>query len=483
MNQVSVPLLMEMSVPGRKGVQLPACSVPTTPLPDSLLRTDLKLPEVDELTVVRHFTRLSQRNYSIDTQFYPLGSCTMKYNPKMNEEAALYTGFRRCHPLAPEQQVQGALCLMYKLQEALAAITGFSGVSLQPAAGAQAEYAGLCVIRSYHNTKGEPWRKRILIPDSAHGTNPASCTMAGFTTESLPSTASGDIDLDALKTICSSDTEHTLAGIMITNPNTLGLFERNIEQITHYVHEAGGMVYGDGANMNALIGIVKPADLGFDLMHLNLHKTFSTPHGGGGPGAGALCCSSELAQFLPGPVVTQKGEGYTFYTPVASIGKLKAFYGNFGVLVRAYAYIKRLGAAGLRRVAEYSVLNANYLRMLIKDDLPVVYGNERWNMHEFVVSPSIENDIRTVDIAKRLIDYGFHPPTIYFPLIVKEALMIEPTETEGPETLEAFARAIHAIFEEIKTNPGIVKSAPHTMVVSRLDEVTAARNPILRYRG
>ena len=483
MTQDLVPLLPEESVPGRRAVQMPARSVPETELPQDLLRDPPALPELDELSVVRHFTRLSQMNFSIDGQIYPLGSCTMKYNPKMNDEAASYGGFRRSHPLAPENFSQGALAVIYGLQEALQEITGFKAISLQPAAGAQGELTGVLIIRSWHASRGDAKRKRILIPDSAHGTNPASCTMAGLVAETIPSDGSGSVDLEALRTACSGEKAETVAGLMITNPNTLGLFERNIKEIISIVHKAGGLVYGDGANMNALVGIVKPADLGFDVMHLNLHKTFSTPHGGGGPGAGAVSVTAELAEFLPGPVAAKSSEGFGFRMPSRSIGRVKSFYGNFAVLVRAYAYIRRLGAEGLRRVAEYSVLNANYLRSLIQSQYPAVYGEGRWNMHEFVASPDLGKGIHTLDIAKRLIDYGFHPPTIYFPLIVKEAFMVEPTETESPESLEAFAKALLAIAEEGRDNPDLLTSAPHNTPVGRLDETTAARRPILCYKG
>lgn len=483
LKQQLVPLLQEESIPGRRAVQLPVRSVPETPLPENLLREPPQLPELDELTVVRHFTRLSQMNFSIDSQFYPLGSCTMKYNPKMNEEAASYAGFRRAHPLAPESLSQGALALIHGLQKALQDISGFKAVSLQPAAGAQGELTGVLIIRSWHKSRGDTKRKRILIPDSAHGTNPASCTMAGMVAETIPSDGSGGVDLEALRAACSGEQAETLAGLMITNPSTLGLFERNITEIIAIVHRAGGLVYGDGANMNALTGIVRPADLGFDVMHLNLHKTFSTPHGGGGPGAGAVGVRAELAEFLPGPVAVATSEGFSFRMPSRSIGRIKAFYGNFAVLVRAYGYIRRLGADGLRRVAEHSVLNANYLRSLVAETYPAVYSDGRWNMHEFVASPELGNGIHTLDIAKRLIDYGFHPPTIYFPLIVKEALMVEPTETEGPETLEAFAEALLAIAEEAENNPDLVKTAPHNTPVGRLDETSAARRPILCYKG
>jgi glycine dehydrogenase subunit 2 len=484
-------LLFEQSVPGRIGVSLPRLDTPETPLPGELLRGELKLPELDEAAVVRHFTLLSGKNFSIDGQFYPLGSCTMKYNPKMNEDAAGMRGWRRAHPLLPEGAAQGALALLYKLQEILKALTGFSAFSLQGAAGAQGELAGVLMIRAYHRGRGEARRTRMLIPDSAHGTNPATCTMAGFGAETIPSDPSGAVDIEVLKKACEGDNAETLAGLMITNPGTLGLFEPRIQEIIGIVHRAGGLVYGDGANMNALAGVLKPADLGFDVMHLNLHKTFSTPHGGGGPGAGAVGAGPRLEDYLPGPVVTPAADAppeggpargaFGFTNPAKSIGRLKVFNGNFSVLVRAYAYTRLLGREGIRRVAEYAVLNANYLKRLLRKSYPAAYGADRLCMHEFAASPNLGNGVVTLDIAKRLIDYGFHPPTVYFPLIVKEALMIEPTETEGKETLEAFAAALEAIAAEAKADPALLKEAPHHTPVGRLDETAAARKPALTY--
>ncbi len=483
MKHLETPLVFEMSVPGRKGVLLPKLDVEETSLPKNLIRDELKLPEMDELSVVRHFTRLSQKNFSVDGQFYPLGSCTMKYNPKMNEDAAGMPGFRRSHPLLPQSMTQGSLALLYKLQESLKEIMGFKAFSLQPAAGAQGELTGILMIRAYHRTRGDTKRVRVLIPDSAHGTNPATCTMAGFTAETIPSDETGAVQLDALRAACSGEHAETLAGLMITNPSTLGLFERNIREIINIVHAAGGLVYGDGANMNALMGIVKPGELGFDVMHLNLHKTFSTPHGGGGPGAGVVGAGPVLEDFLPGPIARKEASAYGFTIPSKSIGRMKSFNGNFGVLVKTYAYIRSLGREGIRRAAEYAVLNANYVKALVRDNYPVAFGEGRPCMHEFVASPNLGNGINTLDIAKRLIDYGFHPPTIYFPLIVKEALMVEPTETESKETLEAFAEALNIIAEEAKTNPSLLKEAPHHTPVRRLDETAAARKPILCYRG
>ncbi|MDR0448145.1 MAG: aminomethyl-transferring glycine dehydrogenase subunit GcvPB [Treponema sp.] len=484
----TIPLLFEQSAGlssrGRRGVLLPKTGVEETPLPNELLRADLNIPELDEASVVRHFTRLSQQNFSVDGQFYPLGSCTMKYSPKMNEEAASQRGFRLSHPLSSDTCNQGSLELIYRLQEALKEITGFEACSLQYAAGAHGELAGLLMIRAWHLAHNNSQRKRVLIPDSAHGTNPATCGMAGYAAETIPSDENGAVDMAALKEAASGDKAETLAALMITNPGTLGLFEKNIVEINQIIHDAGGLVYGDGANMNALMGIVKPGELGFDVMHLNLHKTFSTPHGGGGPGAGAVMAGKTLGAYLPGPVTVQKGTpAYCLEQPASSIGRLKVFNGNFAVLVRAYAYIRAMGAAGLRQASEQAVLSANYLRFLIKEHYPTPYGADRPCMHEFTASPDLGNDIHTVDIAKRLIDYGFHPPTVYFPLIVKEAFMVEPTETESKETLEAFAGALTKIAEEAKTQPELLKNAPHVTPVGRLDDTAAARNPVLRFEG
>lgn len=477
MNLVHEPLVFELTSPGLVGCALPASDVPSAPLPKGLERESLALPELDELTVVRHFTRLSQKNYSIDTHFYPLGSCTMKYNPKANEVAAGMAGWRNAHPLVGDALSQGALELIWKLQASLAEIGGFAAVSLQPAAGAHGELSGVLMIRDYLKAKGQGQRVKMLIPDSAHGTNPASCTMAGFVTQTIPSGRDGNIDLKAL----AASLDDTVAGIMITNPNTLGLFERNIGRIARMVHEAGGLVYGDGANMNALTGVFKPGKSGIDVMHFNLHKTFSTPHGGGGPGSGMVAAVKTLAAYLPGPVVIRKGGKYALSMPEKSIGKVKAFYGNFGVLVRAYTYIRMEGADGLRRIAENSVLNANYLRARLEKAYKLKYT--RSCMHEFVAMGDIAPGIHTLDIAKRLIDYGFHPPTIYFPLIVPEALMIEPTETESKRNLDAFVEAMLAIAEEAKSNPELLHAAPSTTPVGRMDEVAAARSPVLCYRG
>ncbi|MEN8098085.1 MAG: aminomethyl-transferring glycine dehydrogenase subunit GcvPB [Chloroflexota bacterium] len=484
------PLIYDLGVAGRRGVKYPAIDVPETPLPDEFKRNELNLPEVSESDVVRHFTRLSTLNYSIDRGFYPLGSCTMKYNPRINEMTARLAGFTRSHPLQPDETVQGNLFLMYYLQEWLKEIGGFAAVSLQPAAGAHGELAGILMIRAYHQDRGDLKRDRILIPDSAHGTNPATTTMSGFRAVQIPSDERGNIDLEKLRDLC----DETTAGLMITNPSTLGLFEEQIEEIVELVHSCGGLVYGDGANMNALLGITRPGDLGFDVMHYNLHKTFSTPHGGGGPGSGPVGVSERLAPFIPGPIVIPEwnsddhdtGSGsdndipwYRLAMPEKSIGRLKSFHGHFGVFIRAYTYIRQLGMEGLRRVAEHAVLNANYLQARVSELLPLPYG-DRSCMHEFVAEGHLENsDVRALDISKRLIDYGFHPPTNYFPLIVHEALMIEPTETESKEALDAFVEALARIIDEAKQNPELLLTAPHNAPIRRLDEVQAAKQLVL----
>jgi glycine dehydrogenase subunit 2 len=478
MKHTTIPTVYELTVPGRRGVDLPAPDVPQAPLPDAELRADCGLPELSQLDVVRHYLALSQRNFGVDSGFYPLGSCTMKFNPKENEEIARIEGFALSHPLQELETVQGNLAVMYELQQWLAEIGGFAAVSLQPAAGAHGEFTGLLMMRAYHRARGDAARNRILIPDSAHGTNPASTSMAGFTAVEVPSDARGNVDLEAVRVAC----DDTVAGIMITNPNTLGLFEEQLEEVVRLVHGCGGLVYGDGANLNAIAGIVRPGDLGFDVMHFNLHKTFSTPHGGGGPGSGPVGVSARLADFLPGPLIAAEpgaeGPRYVIAVPPKSIGRMAPFYGNFGMLVRAYAYIRRHGAAGLRANSEYAVLNANYLRIKLRDAFVVPF--DRVNMHEFVCRGAVDGTgVRALDVAKRLLDYGFHPPTNYFPLIVPEALMIEPTETESKPTLDAFVAAMREIVEEARTNPKLVKSAPHETPVGRLDEVKAARELVL----
>lgn len=477
MNMRDEPLVYELSREGRIGCSLPRSDVPSKEIPLEIARSELDLPELDELTVVRHFTRLSQKNFSIDTEFYPLGSCTMKYNPKANEVVASNPGWKNLHPLVGEEYAQGAIELLWRLQEGLREVGGFAAASLQPAAGAHGELSGVLMIHAALKERGETKRKKMLIPDSAHGTNPASCTMAGFTTQTIPSGLDGGVDMEALRAAL----DDTIAGIMITNPNTLGLFEKNIEDICRLVHEAGGFVYGDGANMNALTGVFKPGRSGIDVMHFNLHKTFSTPHGGGGPGAGMVAANETLAPYLPGPIAVKADSAYRLEMPAKSIGRVKAFHGNFGVLVRAYCYLLMTGSDGLRQVAENAVLNANYLKSLLENVYPVPY--KRHCMHEFVAKGAIADTVHTLDIAKRLIDYGFHPPTIYFPLIVQEALMIEPTETESKETLDLFAEAMKKIAEEASENPELLHDAPHIAPVARLDEVMAARYPILCYRS
>ncbi|MFQ6031267.1 MAG: aminomethyl-transferring glycine dehydrogenase subunit GcvPB, partial [Dehalococcoidia bacterium] len=451
-------LLMERSVPGRVGAVLPNSDVPVQPLPDpSLLRMDLELPEVSEPEVVQYFTALSQLNFSIDTHFYPLGSCTMKYNPKVNDEASFLPGFAGIHPLQPPDQSQGALELLHRLQGFLAEITGLPGVSLATLAGAHGELAGMLMLRAYHGARGDGARRKVAIPDSAHGTNPASAAMAGFEVVTVASDSRGNVDLEALHDIAGPD----LAGIMITLPSTLGLFDTGIVEVCRVVHQAGGLVYGDGANMNALLGRVKLGDLGFDVVHLNLHKTFSTPHGGGGPGAGPVCCSDALTPFLAAPVVTHNSNGYALATPPQSIGKISGFHGNFGVLVRAYTYIRSLGGAGLNAISANAVLNANYLMHSLRDAYAIPY--DRTCMHEVVFSADWQKarGVSGLEIAKRLLDHGFHAPTMYFPLIVHEALMVEPTESETKETLDAFIQALRDIDREVTEDPDLVRNAPH----------------------
>ena len=475
-------LIFEISKKGRFAYSLPECDVPdVTDAIDSkyLRKEDPELPEVSELDAVRHFTRISQRNHGVDSGFYPLGSCTMKYNPKVNELAARLDGFAKIHPYQQEKTVQGALKLMHELGSMLSEITGMEEFTLQPAAGAHGELAGLMIMKSYHQNKNDEKRTKIIVPDSAHGTNPASAAVAGFDVVEIKSNNKGLVDIEALKAAVGEDT----AGFMLTNPNTLGLFDENIIEISKIVHDAGGLMYYDGANANAILGISRPGDMGFDVVHLNLHKTFSTPHGGGGPGAGPVGVKKHLAEFLPIPVISKKDkEYYMDYERPLSIGKVKSAYGNFGVLVRAYAYILSMGPDGLKEVAENAVLNANYMAHKLKDKYFLPLDTEC--MHEFVLSGEWQkekNDVSTLDIAKRLLDFGFHPPTIYFPLIIHEAMMIEPTECETKETLDEFIAVMRQIADEAENNPELVKTAPHTTVISRLDEATAARKPVLRY--
>lgn len=476
-------LLLEMSKPGRCGYTLPKLDVPEVSLdeliPRSYLReTEPGLPQVTEPEVVRYFTQLSRKNHGVDVGFYPLGSCTMKYNPRVHEDIAALPGFSRIHPRQPESTVQGALQLMYELDQCLAEIAGLAKSSLLPAAGAHGELAGLLIIKAYHKFNGEAdQRREIIIPDSAHGTNPASAQMAGFTVKEVPSDQRGGVDVAALREMVGPQT----AGLMLTNPNTLGLFDENLAEIAAIIHDAGGLLYYDGANANAILGITRPGDTGFDIVHFNLHKTFSTPHGGGGPGAGPIVVSEKLVDFLPSPIVEYSDGRYHFATPKHSIGPIKAFYGNFGVLVKAYSYIRRLGAEGLKSVSENAVLNANYVMNQLKDDYYLPY--DRTCMHEFVLSGKRQKElgVSTLDIAKRLLDYGVHAPTIYFPLIVEEAIMIEPTETESKATLDVFIQTMKTIAEEARRNPEQLKSAPTLTPVKRLDETKAARQPILKY--
>ena len=482
-NRDTSKLLMERSVPGRVGAVLPQSDVPDQPLPDpSLLRTGLELPEVSEPEVVQYFTNLSQRNFSIDTHFYPLGSCTMKYNPKINDEVSFLPGFAAIHPLQPPESAQGALELLHRLQIFLGEVTGLRGVSLATLAGAHGELAGMLMLRAYHQARGDTQRRKVVIPDSAHGTNPASAAMAGFEVVTVASDELGNMDLDALHELAGAD----LAGVMITLPSTLGLFDTGIVEVCRIVHQAGGLVYGDGANMNALLGRVKLGDLGFDVIHLNLHKTFSTPHGGGGPGAGPVCVGDSLLPYLPAPVVTQTTNdgalAYNLSSPEQTIGKMSGFHGNFGVLVRAYTYTITLGAAGLKAISGNAVLNANYLMQALKDTYYLPY--DRVCMHEAVFSADWQKarGASGLEIAKRLLDYGFHAPTMYFPLIVHEALMIEPTESETRETLDAFIQALREIDREVGETPDLVRNAPHTTPVSRLDEARAARQPDLKWQ-
>ncbi|HNY97389.1 MAG TPA: aminomethyl-transferring glycine dehydrogenase subunit GcvPB, partial [Smithellaceae bacterium] len=471
-------LLFEISKPGRSAVQVPASDVPTVNLGEAIgakyLRGDLDLPEVAQIDLVRHYTNLSRRNFGVDLGFYPLGSCTMKYNPKINENIAALPGFTDLHPLAPEAFAQGSLELMYDMQTLLSALFGMTDFTLQPAAGAHGELTGVMMIKKYFEKRGEK-RRQILIPDAAHGTNPASGALCGFETVTLRSNAEGGVDLAHLESLMTED----VAALMLTNPNTLGLFERNIEKVAAIVHGRGGLLYGDGANANAYLGKTRPGDLGFDVIQLNLHKTFSTPHGGGGPGSGPVGVGKKLVDFLPVPRVVKNGAAYSLSEDFPdTIGRVRAFYGNFNVIVKACAYLRSLGAEGLRRATEMAVLNANYIQEKLKPHFDLPY--DRICMHECVFSGSrraAETGVHTTDVAKRLIDFGYHPPTIYFPLIVPEAIMIEPTETESKETLDAFCDAMITIAKEAKENPQRVKDAPLSTPVGRLDEVLAARKP------
>jgi glycine dehydrogenase subunit 2 len=477
------PLLFERSVPGRCGHALPPAFGDTgrvwEHVPDALKRkTALQLPEVDEPSVVRHYTRLSSWNHGIDTGMYPLGSCTMKYNPRISEALCRLPGFARLHPYAPEDMCAGALQLIWELGEYLKEISGFAGITMQPAAGAHGELTGIKLIRAYHQDQGNP-RKRVLVPDTAHGTNPASSKFGGYDVVEIQSGPQGILEANAVTQVMDQD----VAALMVTNPNTLGLFESNIGEIAEIVHRAGGLVYCDGANLNSMMGIARPGDMGIDVMQFNLHKTFSTPHGGGGPGSGPVGVAEELLDFLPVPQVEKTPSGFRVTTErPKSIGRVKSFYGQFAVMVRAYVYIREMGALGLRRASEMAVLNANYIRARLEDTYHLPYPAQ--SMHEVVFSDKNLQDagVTTLDVAKRLLDYGFHPPTVYFPLVVHGAMMIEPTETESPETLEEFIQAMKKIAEEARTDPELVRTSPHKTVVRRLDEVKAAREPILTWK-
>jgi glycine dehydrogenase subunit 2 len=478
-------LIFEHSQTGRRAsAQAPFDGSTADDLPAELLREDIPaLPEVSEMQAVRHYTRLSQKNFSIDTQFYPLGSCTMKYNPRACNTLAMLPGFLARHPLAPASEGQGVLACLYDLQEILKEVTGMKAVSLTPAAGAQGEFAGVAMIRAYHDARGDSARDEILVPDAAHGTNPATATMCGYKVREIPTDASGDVDVEVLREAVGPQT----AGIMLTNPSTLGVFERRIKDIAGIVHQAGGLLYYDGANLNAILGKVRPGDMGFDVIHMNLHKTFSTPHGGGGPGAGPVGVSERLEPFLPLPLVGYDGNEYAWITEKdrpQTIGRLSAFMGNVGVLLRAYIYARLLGREGMHRVAEFATLNANYLMKRLQEAGFDLAFPERRATHEFIVTlkrQQKDQGVSAMDFAKRLLDFGFHAPTTYFPMLVPECLLIEPTETESPEELDNFVEAMAKILAEAEQNPDSLHEAPHTQPVRRLDEVRAARELDLRW--
>ncbi|MDT0705874.1 aminomethyl-transferring glycine dehydrogenase subunit GcvPB [Staphylococcus haemolyticus] len=479
----SSPLIFERSREGRYAYSLPQSDIKTDSvesiLDDKFIRKNkAEFPEVAELDLVRHYTELSNKNFGVDSGFYPLGSCTMKYNPKINEKVARIPGFAESHPLQEEEQVQGSLEIVYSLQEELKEITGMDEVTLQPAAGAHGEWTALMIFKAYHLDNGEGHRDEVIVPDSAHGTNPASASFAGFKAVTVKSNERGEVDIEDLKRVVNENT----AAIMLTNPNTLGIFEKNIMEIREIVHEAGGLLYYDGANLNAIMDKVRPGDMGFDAVHLNLHKTFTGPHGGGGPGSGPVGVKKELASYLPKPMVIKDGDTFKYDNDIKnSIGRVKPFYGNFGIYLRAYTYIRTMGAEGLREVSEAAVLNANYIKASLKDHYEIPY--EQYCKHEFVLSGSKqkEHGVRTLDMAKRLLDFGVHPPTIYFPLNVEEGMMIEPTETESKETLDYFIDAMIQIAEEAKNDQDKVLEAPHSTIIDRLDETTAARKPVLKF--
>jgi glycine dehydrogenase subunit 2 len=475
-------LIFELSRSGRVGYSLPKCDFSMDVesfIPKNLLRQEVaKLPECSELDIVRHYTNVSFKNFGVESGFYPLGSCTMKYNPKINELIASYSGFTNIHPLQPTSSVQGALKVYYETARLLSEISGLKEFSLNPFAGAHGELTGLMIMKAYHLKRNDLKRTKVIVPDSAHGTNPASATLCGFETVEIPSTASGLVDIEALKAVLSDE----IAGIMLTNPNTLGLFEKDILDIAHLVHDAGGLLYYDGANLNPLLGRARPGDMGFDIMHINLHKTFSTPHGGGGPGSGPVGVASHLVEFLPNPRIVYKNDRYEIVFSNNAIGQISHFYGNFLVVVRAYTYLLTLGKENLALVGPYATLNANYIMAALKEvyDLPI----DTICKHEFVFN-GLKNQstgVKTLDIAKRLLDYGYHAPTIYFPLLFPQSIMIEPTEVESKETLDAFIAVMKKVATEAIENPDIVKTAPHTTPVRRLDEVTAARKPILKFK-
>ena len=479
-------LIFELSKPGRKAYNLPALDVEEKAL-DSLIPAEfltdkeLNFPEVSEVDVVRHYTNLSDKNYGLDTGFYPLGSCTMKYNPKINEDVARYDGFANVHPLQAESCIQGSLQVMYELEKSLSEIGGMDRFTLQPGAGAHGEITGIMLIKAYHEKNGDTKRNKIIVPDSAHGTNPATAAMAGYQIVEIKSTPEGLVDLEALKAAVGEDT----AGLMLTNPNTVGIYDRGVKEISRIVHEAGGLLYYDGANLNAIMGHARPGDMGFDVVHYNLHKTFSTPHGGGGPGSGPVGCKNILAEFLPVPMVGKRDDGtyYLDYDIPNTIGKIKDFYGHFGIFLRAYTYILTLGNDGLKKASEMAVLNANYIKEKLKDYyyLPI----DTLVKHEVVFGGLKDtlSEVSTLDIAKRLLDHGYHPPTVYFPLIINEALMIEPTESESKETIDGFIEAMIAIAKEASSDPESLKTAPHDTIVRRPDETKAARNPVVKYEG
>lgn len=479
----SSPLIFERSREGRYAYSLPQSDIKTDSveriLDDKFIRKNkAEFPEVAELDLVRHYTELSNKNFGVDSGFYPLGSCTMKYNPKINEKVARISGFAESHPLQEEEQIQGSLEIIYSLQEELKEITGMDEVTLQPAAGAHGEWTALMIFKAYHIKNGEGHRNEVIVPDSAHGTNPASASFAGFKSVTVKSNERGEVDIEDLKRVVNENT----AAIMLTNPNTLGIFEKNIMEIREIVHEAGGLLYYDGANLNAIMDKVRPGDMGFDAVHLNLHKTFTGPHGGGGPGSGPVGVKKELASYLPKPMVIKDGDTFKYDNDIEnSIGRVKPFYGNFGIYLRAYTYIRTMGAKGLKEVSEAAVLNANYIKARLKDRYEIPY--EQYCKHEFVLSGSKQKEygVRTLDMAKRLLDFGVHPPTIYFPLNVEEGMMIEPTETESKETLDYFIDAMLQIADEVESNPDNVLEAPHTTIIDRLDETTAARKPILKF--